>query len=131
MLYSSECWALRQEHKECLEYGERAMLLWMFNIKKERVSTNSLLSQSKLKSLDSVLKCNRLPWLRNVKCSSELDTRQILDLEVEGNKSRGRPKKSWLDAIKDGLRQWKLQTETCQNGGNDWKLLVTHMLVVT
>ena len=120
MLYSSECWALRQEHMECLEHSERAMLLCMCNIKKEqRVSTNSLLSQSKLKSLDSVLRCNRLPWLRNVKRSSELYTRQILDLEVEGNKSRGRPQKSWLDAIKYGLRQWNLQPETCQNAGNN------------
>ena len=44
MLYRSECWALRQEDKKCLERSERAILLWMCNIKKERVSTNSLLS---------------------------------------------------------------------------------------
>ena len=56
MLYSSECWALRQEHMECLEHSERAMLLWMCNIKKEqRVTTNSLLSQSKLKSKQTAL----------------------------------------------------------------------------
>ena len=34
MLYSSECWPLRQEDKKCLERSERAMLLWMCNIKK-------------------------------------------------------------------------------------------------
>ena len=51
MLYSSECWALRQGHKECLEHIEGVMLLWMCSIKKEhRDSTNSLLSQSKLKT---------------------------------------------------------------------------------
>ena len=36
----------------------------------------------KLKSLDSVLRYNRLHWFRNVK-QSELYTGQIMDLEVE------------------------------------------------
>ena len=34
ILCSSECWALRQEDMKCLEHSERAMLLWMCNIKK-------------------------------------------------------------------------------------------------
>ena len=34
---------------------------------KERVSTNSLLRRLKLKSLDSVLRCNRLRWFGHVK----------------------------------------------------------------
>ena len=44
----------------------------------------------------------------------ELYTGQILDLEVEGNSSRGRQKKCQSDAIKDDLRQWNLHAETCQ-----------------
>ena len=120
MLYSSECWALRQEDKKRLERSERAMLLWLCNIKKEQcVSTNSLLSRLKLKSLDSVLRCNRLRWFGHMK-RSELYTGQILDLEVEGNRGRGRPKKCWLGAIKDDLRQWNLQAETCQNR-SEWR----------
>ena len=54
---------------------------------KERVSTNSLLRRYKLKSLDSVLRCNRLRWFGHVK-RGELYNGQILDLEVEGNRSR-------------------------------------------
>ena len=42
-------------NKERLKDSEREILLWMTNIKKEqRVSTNSLLNQLNLKSLDSV-----------------------------------------------------------------------------
>ena len=45
LLDSSEYWALRKEYKKHFEHSERAILLWMWNIKKEqRVSTNSLLS---------------------------------------------------------------------------------------
>ena len=41
-------------------------------------------------------------------------------VEVEGNRSRGRAMKCWLDAIKDDLRQQKLQAETCQNC-SEWR----------
>ena len=100
MHHSSECWGLREEVKERLDHSGRAMLLWMCNMKKEQhVSTNSL-SRWKLKSLYFALRCNRLCWFGRVK-QSELYTGQILDLEVEGNRSRGRPKKCWLDAIRD------------------------------
>ena len=119
MLYLSECWALRQDKKR-LEHSERAMLLWLCNIKKEkRVSTNSLLSRMKLKSLDSVLRYNRLHWFRHVK-QSELYTGQIMDLEVEENRSCGCQKRCWLDTIKDDLRLWSLQTKTCQ-GQHEWR----------
>ena len=135
ILYSSECWALRQEDKKRFKRSERAMLLWLCNIKREqRVSTNSLLSRLKLKSLDSVLRCNRLHWFGHVR-QSELYTGQILDLEVEGNRSRGRPKKCWLDPIKDDLRQWNLHAETCQNR-SEWRNRFhtanhTHAVLVT
>ena len=120
MHHSSECWAIKQKDKKRLEHSERAMLLWLHNIKKEQhVSTNSLLSQLKLKSLDSVLRYNKLHWFGLVK-QSKLYTGQILDLEVEGNRSRGCPKKCWFDAIKDDLRQWNLQAETYQNR-SEWR----------
>ena len=51
---------------------------------------------------------------------SEVYTGEILDLEVEGNRSRGRRRKCWLDAIKDNLRQWNLLSETCQNH-SEWR----------
>ena len=116
MLYTSECWALRQEDKKRLKCRERAGLLWICNIQiKQRVRTNYLLSRLKLKSLDSVLRCNRLlRWFVHVK-QSELYPGQILDLEVEANGSPSRPEKCWLDGIKDDLREWNLQAETCQN----------------
>ena len=106
---------LRQEDKKRLGRSEWAMLLWMCNIKeKQHISTNSLLSQLKLKSLDSVLRWNRLCWFRHVK-RSKLYTKHIWALEEEGNKSCGRPIKCWLRAIKDDLRQSNLQATTCQN----------------
>ena len=70
--------------------------------KNNNVSIDSLLRPLKLKSLDSVLRCNRLHLFGHVK-QSELYTGKILDLEVEGNWSCGLQKK------------WNLQDKTCQN----------------
>ena len=39
---------------------------------------------------------------------------------MEGNRSGGRPKKCWLDAIKEDLRQWNRQAETFQNH-SEWR----------
>ena len=95
---------VRQEDKKRLERSERAMLLWLCNIKKvQRVSTNSLLSRWQLKSLDSVFRFKRLRWFGHVK-RSELYIGEILDLAVEGKRSRGRQKKCWLDVIEDDLK---------------------------
>ena len=58
--------ALRQDDKKHLEGSERAMPLWLCNIKKERVSTNSFLCHLNLKNLYSVLRCNRLRWFGHV-----------------------------------------------------------------
>lgn len=56
LLDSSEYWALRKEDKKHLERSESAILLWMWNIKKEqRVSTNSLLNRLRLKSLEATV----------------------------------------------------------------------------
>ena len=118
MLYSSECWALRQEDKKCLERSERAMLLWLCNIMKEHVSTNPHWSQLKLKSLDSVLRCNRLRWFRHAK-QSELYIGRILDSKVKGKKSRGYPKKCWLHTIKDYLKQRNLHADC--NNQSEWR----------
>ena len=86
----------------------------------ERTTCQHKFPRLLLKSLDSVLRCNRLRWFGHVKWS-ELYTGQILDdLNMEGNRSCSRPKKCWLDAIKDDLRQWNLQAETCQNR-SEWR----------
>ena len=109
----------RQEDMKRLERSEREMLLWLCNIKKEqRVSTNSPLSRLKLESLDSMLRCNKVPWFGHVK-RNELYTGQILDLEMEGNRSCGFPKKCWLDAIKDsGTSKLKLVKIVVNRGNN-------------
>lgn len=51
---------------------------------------------------------------------SELYTGQILGLEVEKNRGRGCPKTCSSDAIKDDLKTWNLQTETCENC-SEWR----------
>ena len=108
ILHSSEFWTIKQEGKKRLECSKREMLLCRCNMKKQRrVSINSLLKWLKLKSLDSVLRRNRLHWLVNVK-QTGIYTGQILGLEEKGNRNYSLPKKCWWDAIKRNLRACNL-----------------------
>ena len=128
MLYSSECWALKQEDKKRLKRSERATPLWMCNIKKEEtVSINSLLSRLNRKTLDSVFSETDLVgsemW-SEVNCILKWKEIEVAVQRV---------------LVRKHQRRFKTveprQTRTCQNrvvnGGNVWKLLVTHTRRVT
>ena len=103
MIYGSECWALRSEDFKRLLHNERAMLLWMYHVKRgTRVNTTVLLELLNLKPLDSVLRCNRLRWFGHVK-QSDLWINKCTSLEVQKSKSRGRPGKTWKESVVDDL----------------------------
>ena len=113
ILYSSEFWAIRQDVKKCFGCIKREVLLCRSSMKKQqRFNINSLLNWLKLRSLDSVLRRNRLHWLVNVR-QTDMYTGQILDLEDEGNRNYGLSKKCWWDAIKRNLRAWNLHADIC------------------
>ena len=108
------------KHKWCVLFFTRIKLVArvlacarkIAHIKWRRM--NSLLSRLKLKSLDSVLRCNILRWLGHV-TQSQLYTGQILGMEIEVNRSCDRPKK------------WNLQSETCDSGTSKLKLIKTEV----
>ena len=48
----------------------------------------------------------RLRWYGHVlRRSEEEPIRSIMELNIEGNRGRGRPKKRWLDCVKEDLNE--------------------------
>ena len=41
--------------------------------------------------------------------------KQVMAMEVEGNRKRGRPKRRWYDNIKDDMREKELTREDTQD----------------
>ena len=67
MLFSSKCWALRQEDKNRLECSKRTMILWMCNIKKEHVSTSKNITLSSAPEYIQKKNSARYRWNVSVK----------------------------------------------------------------
>jgi hypothetical protein len=47
----------------------------------------------------------RLAWYGHVMCRDESHiTKRVMNMNVDGQPSRGRPKKRWMDYVKDDMR---------------------------
>ena len=112
MLHASECWAPRSEDKQRLLRNERAMLRWICGVRlKDRVSGSSLLERLKIDSLETVLRVNRLRWFGHVQRSDGW-IKRCTELHIDGQRGRGRPKKTWRQAIDDDMKTWRIPPNT-------------------
>ena len=114
MLHASECSAPTKQVFLRMQRNDRAMIRWICN-----VSSDSLLQKLNIHSLESTLRYNRLHWHGHVERSDAWINR-VMHHEVEGNRSRGRPKKSWIDAIKEDHKSWKM-TRTDATDRTTWR----------
>ena len=108
LLYASECWAPNVNDLLKLQRNDRAMIRWTCNVRlKGHISSDSLLRKLGINNIQTLLQYNRLRWfghvVRNDGCINS-----ITEFEVDGQRGRGRPKKTWKDTINNDLRHWKL-----------------------
>ena len=108
LLYASECWAPNVNVLLKLQRNDRAMIRWTCNVRlKDHISSDSLLRKLGINNIQTLLRYNRLRWfghvVRNDGCINS-----ITEFEVDGQRGRGRPKKTWKDTINNDLRHWKL-----------------------
>ena len=73
------------------------MVRWMCGIKLQyRVLSKGLRERPGLDDIISVLQQNRLRWYGHVLRKEDNDwVKKCMEYEVEGNRPRGRPKKTW------------------------------------
>ena len=117
-LYDS--WALRVEDLARLKRNERAMLRWLCGVKADdRGSTSALYSLLKISPLEPKLRLNRLRWYGHVQRSNGW-IRKCSTLEVDGNRGRGRPSKTWKGTVADDLKRWKIDANNVYDR-NAWK----------
>ena len=64
-------------------------------------------------NIQTLIRYNRLRWfghvVRNDGCINS-----ITEFEVDGQRGRGTPKKTWKDTINNDLRHWKLSRNSEQ-----------------
>lgn len=120
LFHASETWALRADDVARLKRNERAMLRWLCGVKADdRGSTSALYSLLKISPLEPKLRLNRLRWYGHVQRSNGWIKRCSL-LEVDGNRGRGRPSKTWNGTVMNDLKIWNIDANNVHDR-NAWK----------
>lgn len=115
LLYASECWAIRNEERTRLLRNERAMARWICGVNtQDQVDITTLYSRLGIVHLDIILRRNRLRWYGHT-CRSVAWIHKCQTLEVQGCRGRGRPRKTWMEVIKEDLRSCNLTANMAQD----------------
>ena len=119
LLHASECWAPTVSDTARLQRCDRSMIRWICNVKwSDQVSSATLLERLMIPSITSVLSQRRLRWYGHVE-RSEGPINRALHMEVPGVRSRGRPKKTWMDSVKADIKNWKMPP--CADDRFEWR----------
>ncbi|KAI8509306.1 hypothetical protein Bbelb_131540 [Branchiostoma belcheri] len=114
MLYGSETWAVSTEDLRRLDRCDNAMIRWICSSRlADRVSSDQLRCRLGVSSLREILRYNRLRWYGHVQRMDPQNwPRKVMTMPVEGRNPRGRPKKRWIDSIREDVKNLKLQKAT-------------------
>ena len=106
-MYGSETWAMKVEVMRS-ERAERMMVRWMWGTLKDRKMNEELLGQLGIECVFDVVRCGRLRWFGHVERKNKDDWVAACRVVVEGEKGRGRGRKTWHKCVVEDMRKLKL-----------------------
>ncbi|CAB3222369.1 unnamed protein product [Arctia plantaginis] len=89
------------------------MLRWMCGVTQmDKVRNEYIRGSLKVAPLDEKLRSNRLSWYGHVMRRDEENVaKKVLGMRVEGYKRRGRPKKRWMDCVREDMASKGVNSE--------------------
>ena len=117
LLYGSETWAVKVENINRLTRNDNSMIRWTSSAKlSDRKSMSELRHFLGLLGVAEVVRWGRLRWYGHLmRMNPDNWPREILDYQIEGSYSHGRPSKRWLDCINDDLKHLNVDAPLAQN----------------
>ena len=113
LLYASETWAVRVDDIDRLVRNDNAMVRCK---KKKKKPSSDLRTRMDISSIEDVIRYNRLRWFGHLqRMDEEKWPRKILNFEVNGSYSQGRPRKKWFDNIRSDLDKLRLSASLAQD----------------
>ena len=103
MLYGSETWPTKIEDIRKMQRSEMRMLRWMAGVSlSERKNNECVRSMLAIDDIAELMQQNRLRWFGHVERRDELCwIKRIETLQVDGNGVKGRPKKRWIEVLRE------------------------------
>ena len=117
MLYGSETWPLTQHMERSIVSCDRRMLRYMAGVRlQDHVQSAVVAERCGLRQISDVLRTRRLGWYGHVRRREEGEVlATIRDWTVEGRRPRGRPRKTWMDNVREDMRVLNITDETAQD----------------
>ena len=127
MMYGAETWAVKKAHEKKLDVAEMRMLRWMSRVTKMgRIRNERIRGTTKVGEISKKVQESRLKWYGHVsRREDEYVGKRVMEMEVPGKRRRGRPKRRWLDSIRNDLSERGLSEEDAQDRPR-WRRLIRH-----
>ena len=106
MMYGAETWAVKKAQEKKLDVAEVRMLRWMSRVTKlDRIRNERIRGTTKVGEIWKVQE-SRLKWYGYVlRKEDEYVGKRVMMMEVSGKRRRARPKRRWLDNIRNDLSE--------------------------
>uniref|UniRef100_A0A914X4N9 Reverse transcriptase domain-containing protein n=1 Tax=Plectus sambesii TaxID=2011161 RepID=A0A914X4N9_9BILA len=112
-LYGSECWPATAKHEQALHVMEMRMLRWSLGLTRfDHAMNNDVRRRLGVAPITAKMREGRLRWYGHVVRSDEHSVaRTAMRLDPDGRRPRGRPKKRWMDRIKEDMQHANVAPE--------------------
>ena len=106
------------------------MLRWMSGVTKlDRIRNERIRGTPKVGEISKKVQESRLKWYGHghvLRREDEYVGKRVMAMEVPGKRRRGRPKRRWLDSIRNHLSERELSREDAQDR-TKWRRLIRHI----
>ena len=102
-----------EEQEKKWEVAEMRMLRWMCGVTKlEKIRNERIRGTTKVGGITKKVQERRLKWYGHVMRREEHYVgRRAMEMKVQGRRKRGRPKRRWLDKVKDDIKEKGLSAD--------------------
>jgi len=107
LMYGSETLALNVKDERRLEVTEMKMLRWMCGVsRRDRVRNDDIRNRVGVTAIARKVQEKRLTWYGHVlRREEDYVGRRMMELQVQGSRGRGRPKRRWQDRVNEDLKE--------------------------
>jgi hypothetical protein len=112
-LYGSECWPVTGKHERMLHAMEMRMLRWAHGVTRlDHIRNDEIRQAFKVAPIQQKMREARLRWFGHVaRASGDSVAGRALEINPEGRRRRGRPRKRWQDCLREDMRVVGLRPE--------------------
>ena len=117
IVYGLETVAVTKKQMEEMEVAERKMLRFSMGVtRKDKIRIDFIRSTVKLEQLGMKMRKGRLRWYGHVmKRDQEYVGRRVMEMELPGKRKRGRPKRRFLNVVKEDMGKVDAREKDVEN----------------